>query len=180
MKTRLWATLTANGSYAQASADQPPRPEALADCAAHAAEAGNFIVGRRTFEAFLAQPTRAGDTPVATTEIVVVTSRPVDVPGVTSVTTPRAALAHLAGRGHTLALLAGGEQLHNAFLADDLVDELVLVVAPFIASRGLQLAMPPARYCELELRSARTLGAGLVQLRYQRGQVPGSYPPVID
>ena len=52
IKTILWATLTANGNYARATAERPPRPEALADFAAQATAAGNFIAGRRTFEAF--------------------------------------------------------------------------------------------------------------------------------
>ena len=54
MKTILWATLTANGNYAQSSAENPPKPEALADFAAQAKTAGNFIVGRKTFEGFAA------------------------------------------------------------------------------------------------------------------------------
>jgi dihydrofolate reductase len=166
MKTTLWATLTANGSYAQATPDQPPRQEALADFAAHAAEAKNFVVGRRTFETFQAQPSRAGDRPFTDTDIVVVTARPLAVPGVTSVASPRAALDYLASRGRSVALLAGGAQLHDAFLADDLVDELVLTVAPVLAGKGLQIALPQHRYRELVLASARELGGGLVQLRY--------------
>jgi hypothetical protein len=61
MKTIVWATLTANGNYAQASAAHPPKPEALGDFAAHAKRVGNFIVGRRTFEAFQSDPTRKVD-----------------------------------------------------------------------------------------------------------------------
>ena len=80
MKTILWATLSANGNYARASAAYPPKPEATADFAAHALAHGNFIVGRRTFEAFQAQPARAGAdgsaprTPFANTTIVVVST----------------------------------------------------------------------------------------------------------
>jgi dihydrofolate reductase len=166
MKTRLWATLTANGSYAQATPDQPPRPPALADFAAHVGETRNFVVGRHTFEAFQAQPSRGGDRTFADTDIVVVTSRPLSLPGITAVPSPRAALDHLAGRGHTVALLAGGEALHNAFLADDLVDELVLIVAPYLSPRVLQLALPAPRSRNLALTSTRTLGADLLQLRY--------------
>lgn len=54
MKTILWATLTGNGNYAQSSPENPPKKEALGDFAAHAQAAGNFIVGRRTFEGMLA------------------------------------------------------------------------------------------------------------------------------
>jgi dihydrofolate reductase len=166
MKTILWATLNASGSYARASADQPPRPEALADFGARAIAAGNFVVGRRTFDAFQAQPARGGDRPFATTDIVVVTSQPVGAPGATAVTSPRAALAHLATRGHTTAFLAGGEHLHNAFLAEDLVDELVLVFAPALADKALTLGLPAGRHRPLTLLAVRELGSSLVSLHY--------------
>lgn len=52
MKTILWATLTANGNYQPNDPKHPPRPEALADFAAHVRAAGCFVVGRRTFEGF--------------------------------------------------------------------------------------------------------------------------------
>ena len=60
MKTILWATLSANGNYARASAEHPPKPEATADFAEHALAHGNFIVGRRTFEAVQAALSAAG------------------------------------------------------------------------------------------------------------------------
>ncbi|MBP1082398.1 MULTISPECIES: hypothetical protein [Bacillus] len=50
MKTILWATLTANGNYAQSSPENPPKKEVLDDFATQAKAVGNFIVGRRTFE----------------------------------------------------------------------------------------------------------------------------------
>ena len=58
MKTILWATLSANGNYAKASAEHPPKPEALADFAAQARRAGNFIAGRNTFQNFQADASR--------------------------------------------------------------------------------------------------------------------------
>ena len=47
MKTILWATLTANGNYAQSGPENPPKKEALEDFTAHAKAAG---IGRRSFE----------------------------------------------------------------------------------------------------------------------------------
>lgn len=172
MKTRLWATLTASGGYARASAEQPPRPEALADFAASAAEARNFIVGRTTFEAFQSQPGRAGGAGFDGAEIVVVTSRPVAPAPVTAVASPRAALEHLARRGAELALVAGGARLHDAFLAEGLADELVIVVAPVLAPKDLQIALPERRYGEVTLRSVRELGGGVVRLHYDLRRTP--------
>jgi hypothetical protein len=80
MKTIPWATLSANGNYAQATPDNPPRPEAPRDFAARATACGNFIVGRKTFEGFVANGPNSAS---AGLDIVVVSSRPVLVPGVT-------------------------------------------------------------------------------------------------
>lgn len=162
--THLWATLTANGIYAAATPEQPPRPPALASFSAHVTETRNFVVGRKTFEAFMAQPSRGGDQPFGGVDIVVVTSRRFD--GVTCVPSPRAAIELLRERGHRRALLAGGDQLLASALAEDLVDELTLVIAPVLAPRGYQLARS-AGYSELELLGSRTLGENLVELRYR-------------
>jgi len=170
MKTILWATLTANGNYARSTPEHPPKREALADFAANVGRTGNFIVGRRTFEEFQAQPARGGDQPFAQTDIVVVTTSDLQLPGVTCVKTPRAALEHLERRGHESALIAGGETLHNAFLAEDLVDELVFDIAPTFEEQGLNVVLPPGRYRELRLLGVKELGSGVVQLHYSIGQ----------
>lgn len=171
MKTILWATLSANGNYARATAAHPPKPEATADFAAHALAHGNFIVGRRTFEAFQAQPARAGaggavaPNPFARATIVVV-STTFAVPGVPRAASPEAALELVRQRGHTSALLAGGETLHNAFLERDLVDELLLNIVPTLEDEGLKIVLPKGSRRELALLGTKQLAAGIVQLHY--------------
>lgn len=167
MKTILWATLTANGNYQRNDPQHPPRPEALSDFAAHVAATGNFIVGRRTFEAFAAQQPAGGQPPRGPMEgasIVVVSSKA--RPGVTVVPSPDDALALVRERGFPTALIAGGEKLHNAFLAADLVDELVLNVAPALEDEGFKLVLPKGQYRNLSLIETKPLGGGVVQLRY--------------
>ena len=171
MKTILWATLSANGNYARASAAYPPKPEATADFAAQVAIHGNFIVGRRTFEAFQAQPGRAGadggaaPNPFASATIVVV-STTLATPHVLRAATPEAALATLRERGHSTALLAGGEKLHNAFLERNLVDELLLNVVPTLEDEGLKIVLPQGNRRDLVLLGTKPLAAGIVQLHY--------------
>jgi len=171
MKTILWATLSANGNYARASATHPPKPEATADFAAHALSHGNFIVGRRTFEAFQAQPGRAGAeggsalNPFANTTIVVVSTTLTEPIGVRAAS-PEASLEALRERGYETALLAGGETLHNAFLERNLVDELLLNVVPTLEDEGLKILMPKGIRRDLELLGTKQLAAGIVQLHY--------------
>lgn len=171
MKITLWATLTANGTYARGTAAHPPRREALADFAEQVRSHRNFIVGRRTFQDFQAQPARsdagAGATFAEADLVVVSGTLRLPSPGPACVPSPEAAVAHLRARGHAAALLAGGETLHNAFLAADLVDELVLLIAPTLEDGGLRIALPEGGHRELALLATKELGGGLLRQHYR-------------
>ncbi len=167
MKTILWATLTANGNYQRNDPELPPRPEALADFATHVATTKSFIVGRKTFEHFAAQRPAGragGGGGPADATIVVVTRRA--SPGVLAASSPREALTLVRERGFSTALVAGGETLHNAFLAEDLVDELVVCVAPVLEDDGYKLLLPKGRRRRVSLVETQPLGGGVVRLRY--------------
>ncbi|MBB6669535.1 dihydrofolate reductase family protein [Cohnella nanjingensis] len=176
MKTILWATLTANGNYAQSGHDNPPKKEALGDFAAHAKATGNFIVGRRTFEnmrnASPAPERDAAGSPFGDLDIVVLSKRLREMPGVHVAASPREALDYLSRKGHETALLSGGADLHNAFLEEDLVDEIVFNIAPVLEGKGLNLLLDPNIYSYKGVRLLETkpLGGGVVQLRYAVSQ----------
>lgn len=166
MKTVLWATLTANGNYAQSGPENPPKKEALNDFAAQAKAAGNFIVGRRTFEAM--RGNGGGGGPFGDIDIVVVSRNASDMPGVTVARTPREALDYLQGKGHQTAVISGGADIHNSFLEQDLVDEAIFNVAPVFEGKGLNLLIDTEnyRYRNAQLLDCKPLGGGVVQLRY--------------
>lgn len=164
MKKILWATLTANGNYAQSSAENPPKPEALADFAAQAKAAGNFIVGRKTFEGFAAN----GGGPFGDLDIVVVSRNIKEIPGVKLVESPQEALAYLQAKGHQTAVLAGGAGLHNTFLGHGLVDEVIFNIAPVLEGKGLNLLLDTDhyQYKDAQLLDFKALGNGVIQLHY--------------
>lgn len=167
MKTTLWATLTANGNYAQSSSENPPKKEALDDFAANAIAAGNFIVGRRTFEGMLENGS-VGAGPFADLDIVVVSGNAGDLPGVTVARSPQEALNYLQQKGHQTALIGAGADLHNAFLSQGLVDEVIFNVAPVMEGKGLNLLIDKDnyQYKHVQLLDCKPLGSGVVQLRY--------------
>jgi len=175
MKTILWAALSANGNYAQSSPENPPKPEALQDFVMQARSAGNFIVGRRTFIGMLesSQGTQNEQTanPFAGLDIVVLSQSVKEIPGVKVVESPQAALAYLQAKGHTTALLSGGADLHNTFLAHGLVDEVIFDIAPVFEGKGLNLLLDQDRYLykHVQLLDCKPLGSGVVQLRYSLG-----------
>jgi len=166
LKTVLWATLTANGNYAQSGPENPPKKEALNDFAAQAMAAGNFIVGRRTFEAM--RGSGGGGGPFANLDIVVISNSIPEMPGVTVANSPEEALRYLREKGHQTALISGGADIHNAFLGQGLVDELIFNVAPVLEGKGLNLVIDQANYSykEISLIDCAPLGGGVVQLRY--------------
>ncbi|RUS48918.1 dihydrofolate reductase family protein [Cohnella sp. AR92] len=170
MKTVLWATLTANGNYAQSGAENPPKKEALNDFAKQAMAAGNFIVGRRTFEAM--RGNGGGGGPFANLDIVVLSQTVAEMPGAAVAKSPEEALRYLRERGHQTALISGGADIHNAFLGRGLVDELIFNVAPVLEGKGLNLVIDQAnyRYKEVSLIDCSPLGGGVVQLRYAIGR----------
>ncbi|AIQ14284.1 dihydrofolate reductase family protein [Paenibacillus durus] len=167
MKTILWATLTANGNYAQSSPTHPPKKEALDDFAAQAKAAGNFIVGRRTFEGMQA----SGGGAFADIDIVVVSTSTKELPGITVAGSPQEALNYLQQKGHQTALIVGGADLHNAFLGHGLVDELMFNVAPVIEGKGLNLLIDKDdyQYKDVQLLDFKSLGSGVIQLHYAVG-----------
>ncbi|WP_394840772.1 dihydrofolate reductase family protein [Pendulispora brunnea] len=172
MKTILWATLTANGNYARSSQRHTPKPEATADFAAHAREHGNFIVGRQTFLEFQENASRRPqNAPLEGIDIVVVSSTLALPPGAPArtATDPRAALALLRERGHQVALVVGGERLHNAFLGAGLVDEIIVVVTPSLEDEGRRIVLPRDERREATLIEHKPLGGGLIRLRYALG-----------
>jgi dihydrofolate reductase len=163
MKVTLWATLSANGNYSRSTPENPPRQQAFQDFERHAKAAGNFIVGRSTFEGFAA---RGPNPAFASLDIVVVSTNSPAIEGVHVVSSPSEALELLEQRGHTSALLSGGEKLHNAFLAQGLVDELVLNHTPVIEGEGMNIHLPAGKHQVGELLEMKDLGGGVVQTRY--------------
>ncbi|MNV28336.1 Dihydrofolate reductase [compost metagenome] len=168
MKTILWATLSANGNYAQSGPENPPKKEALNDFATHAKAAGNFIVGRRTFEAMRGN---GGPGPFGEVDIVVISRNAADIPGAKVARSPQEALDYLQQKGHQTALISGGADIHNSFLGQGLADEVIFNVAPVLEGRGLNLLIDKDnyQYMHVQLLECKPLGGGVVQLRYAIG-----------
>ena len=81
--------------------------------------------------------------------------------------TPEQAMAQWEREGLSTVYLDGG-RLISDFLAEDLVDEIVLTVVPLLLGDGLPLFHPTGRAIPLELRGIQSWPSGMVQLRYAR------------
>jgi 5-amino-6-(5-phosphoribosylamino)uracil reductase len=81
------------------------------------------------------------------------------------------ALAALADRGLLRVNCEGGPHLFGELIAEDLVDQLHLTVAPLLVSGDagrIAAGLPPAVRVSMELASVLTEASGHLMLRYQR------------
>ncbi len=161
MKTILWAAITANGAYMHGNQGYRWPKVVFEEFDRDASEAGNCILGRNTFTEYVDSGGSFGKL-----DVVLVSRTPREHPGVTCAGSPGEALLALEGKGHSTALVGGGDSLINAFLAEDLADELVLLVTPELGGGAGRVETPGGRYRPMELLETRALDAGTVRLHY--------------
>ena len=78
--------------------------------------------------------------------------------------------------GGDLAL--GGADLAAVFMEHDLIDEYRVYVHPVLIDKGKPLFPRPGTRVPLHLTETRTFGNGVVLLRYQRPDPPGTTIPL--
>jgi dihydrofolate reductase len=149
MKTVLLMTMSANGYIARPNDEAPWSREEFERCTAYAKQAGNIIVGRRTYE--LMQEDGDFDSSILT----VVVSRDIREPhgNVVYVSSPQHAIAYVHAQGHATAVLGGGASIASGALIHRLVDEVILDIEPLMFAKGIRLtdeAIPEVRLDHLK------------------------------
>lgn len=129
---------------------------------------GNFIVGRKTYEAVMGWQENFGfDDLVGVEKVVLSQSLEIKLKeGYTLVPSPHEALKYLSHKGHTKILLTGGASVNSAFMKEKLVDEIILNIEPVIIGTGISLFAPDHFDVSLQCVSAETSAGGIVTLTY--------------
>jgi len=136
------------------------KQEELDDLFARAREAGNIVMGRKTFEIF-------NDGVMFSGLDVVVVSSGSDFEDAHVVGSPNECLNYLNQKGYEKAFIIGGVTLANAFLTENLIDELYINVEPYI-EEGLKLGPVDGSFKNLELLGYQEIEkSGIVQLHYK-------------
>ena len=161
MKTTLWAAIMANGNYMHGDSDYRWKKQVFDDFDACALAAGNCIVGRKTYEEYVASGGGLDGI-----EVVVVSRTNREIPGVTCVASPSEALRFLEQKGHANALVGGGDSLLNAFLADNLANEIIFNLTPELGGIGNHVSLPDVEYKPLKLLEVREIGEGILKVSY--------------
>lgn len=79
---------------------------------------------------------------------------------------PNEILKGLEREGYSQVILAGGALVNSLFAEENLIDEIIVTVAPKVFGYGLSLFSQEIRL-DLELEEAKTLGHSLVYLQYR-------------
>lgn len=162
MKTILLMTLSSDGYSARPNDEAPWSPEEFARCNEFVHNAGNIIVGRRTYEIMLA----AGDFDSSITTVVLSRRPSDDVGNVHFVSSPEAALEYLSSKNINVAVVAGGAKTNSAFLNANLINEIILDVEPIVLGNGLRLFEQEHEDIKLKLVDIKKFEDGGARLHY--------------
>ena len=127
-----------------------------------------LVMGRNTFEKVLT----FGDWPYEGLSVVVLTSRPLDLPdalvGKVHITagSPHTIVEHLAAEGKQHLYIDGGATIQR-FLQARLIDEITLTQIPTLLGSGIPLFGMTGLEQSLQLIVATASANGMVQVRYQ-------------
>jgi len=126
---------------------------------------GAMIMGKETYESY------EGDLPQGNAILVIMThSQDLLIQQhnrlIFTNATPREVLNMLEEKGFREVMLAGGESLNSAFLSDNLVDEIKVIVKPLVIGRGKSL-FNTSKNVNLTLLSNTSLENGSVELVYE-------------
>jgi dihydrofolate reductase len=165
MKTLLYMAISANGCVADAKGGTPWSDAEWKNFRNVVRSCGNIIVGRHTFE----QMAAAGDFDRMGRPCVVAVSRTLrakNICGFHIVPTPKEALKLIKAKGFSKAFIAGGTKLNSSFIEQNLADEMMLDVEPFLFGRGLPLLQTVSLQRNLKLLKATKYKGG-VALHYK-------------
>lgn len=168
MRTILYMAVTINGYVAGEDGDTSwvVSSEEWKSFEKIANDAGNIVIGRRTYEIMSA----AGELgKFQDYTVVVVTSRELSILPKFAIAakSPKEALEKLQKKGFKKAVVAGGGSLNSSFLKEKLIDEIYVDVEPYILGRGIPLFKGDEIDQRLKLLAVNKFSGDTVQLHYK-------------
>ncbi len=127
-------------------------------------EAGNLIVGRRTYNILTKQPEFSE---LKEVKVAVVSEEPMTLVAQNHfiANSPKAALDIF--KNEKQVIVAGGGSLNASFLEEDLIDEIYLDIEPIIFGEGIQLFHSKSFERKLKFLGAKNITENEIQLHYQ-------------
>ena len=133
-----------------------------------AKEFGNFVVGRKTYEAVKKWDDGYNFDDLVDIEKVIISKDKnfkLDK-GYILANSPQDALAKLSEKGFEKVLIAGGANVNSAFVKANLLDEIILNVEPVVVGKGIPVFAPENFELKLKLISSEKSASGILTLGY--------------
>ena len=161
MKVILYMAMSADGYIAKPDDDTPWSDDEWESFSSKVKNAGNIIIGRRTYEIMNDKDEfeKIGD------PYVIVISNSLDVSK--CVRSPEDAIRILREKGYDKALVAGGSRLNASFLKQGLIDEIYLDIEPIILGKGIRMFDGEMQESKMQLLETKRLSQDSIQLHYK-------------
>jgi len=168
MKTTLYMAISANGIIATETGDEEfLSHENWEKFCEFARDFGNFVVGRKTYEAV--KKWNGGynfDDLVGVEKVIISQDQNFKLDnGYTLASSPQDALAKLSR--FERVLITGGANINSAFAKENLLDEIILNVEPVFVGKGIPLFAPQDFELKTKLLSVDKSSSDIVTLRYE-------------
>lgn len=170
MKVLLNMAISPNGLIARENGDEDWLPEEGWDEFVEEAKGfKNIVMGRETYEVVTRMYKDYNfDNVDVEHKVIVTTQNDFSAPsGYTVVHSPESALSYLEEKGLDTAYLIGGGKLNTEFLKRKLVDEIELIINPYIVGQGRPFIFPTELDLPLELLECKELSKGRVFVKYR-------------
>ena len=170
MKTILYMGIALNGIIAREDGGEDFLSDKNWETFAELAKKyGNFIVGRKTYEAVKKWDEDYSFDDLTGIEKIIISqdlSYQLDE-GYTLAQSPQDATLKLKQKGFESALVTGGSATNTAFMKEGLLDEILLNIEPTIVGKGISLFSSADFESRLKLIEMKKLDDDIVQLHYK-------------
>lgn len=168
MKIILGANISANGRILPEEDPNHQAPhEATNFLMQKAIEAGNLVIGRKTYD-FILEFMGGIEQALPGVEIVMLSTGNGLIEGVKIARSPEEAIRYLTGKGFSEIAIGGGTMTYNAFLDKGLVTDIYFNILPIITGSGGVLATDDTLLARFSQIQHNPLGDGFVQIHLTR------------
>jgi dihydrofolate reductase len=127
-------------------------------------DAQNLVIGRRTYEIMKEDGFEIFSN---LKELYVVSSTKINDSKVNTVTDPGLAISQLSRKGFKEVIFAGGTQLNQSVLENELIDELHLDIEPVILGSGIRLFEKDVSTFSLKIITNELIPDNVLHLEYE-------------
>ena len=167
MKISLTANVSVNGKVLLVNTPNYQAPqEAINAFMQIARQAGNLVIGRKTYEIFkqfFSDPNGI----FSGLEIIILSTK-ASTSGYLVISTPEEAIRYLATKGFKEIVVGGGTEIYNAFLNKDLITDIYFNINPIIAGNTGELGTNQELASRFRLAETKVVAENIIQVHWTK------------